>query len=131
MGLSSWLKKLGLAGGITADGIEPLTDNEQLEAALQSSARQPVFIYKHSPICAVSSFAYRQVVGFLESAEPKPAFYFIDVLGARIVSDEVASRLDVAHQSPQLLLIRDGRVLWQASHGEIQMEAIGRAFAAA
>lgn len=131
MGLSSWLKKLGLSQGLAEDGFEPIDGTTTLDTVLERSHEQPVFIYKHSPICSVSTFAYRQVVGFLSAAASKPIIYFVDVLGARPVSNDIASRLDVVHQSPQVILIRSGEVRWHGSHGDIRQEALQRALAEA
>lgn len=100
---------------------------DELNAVLEQSAREPVFIFKHSTRCAISSGAAHRVDEFIESTDDLPAFYMLKVVENRPASNELAERLGVRHQSPQLILIRDGKAAWDASHHHITPEAIQKA----
>ena len=127
MGMSSWFKKMGFAADLADIGFERVNDASDVGGLIEVSQGEPIFIYKHSPICSVSTFSYRQVARFLESHDERPRFYWVDVLASRPASQEIASRLEVVHQSPQLILVRNGEAVWHVSHGEIEEDAIERA----
>lgn len=83
-------------------------------------------IYKHSLICWQSSRAERQVSQFAEE-HPDVPVYVVDVLAHRDISDTVARRLRVGHESPQVILVHDGAAEWSTSHFGIRRKAIARA----
>ena len=103
--------------------VPKLECEEDLEAVL---AAELALIYKHSPRCAQSLFARRQVKRFVE-LNPGVPIYMIDVVGNRDVSDAVARRVGVRHESPQVILLRRGGPLWHASHGGVRANAIAAA----
>ena len=87
---------------------------------------QPLLvIFKHSTRCPVSSAAYSQVQGFLES-NPQAPVCLVDVIEDREISTEISRITSVRHESPQVLLLKDGRVVWHASHYAVTEEAITR-----
>ena len=97
----------------------PLEQVEQLEELIETSTARTQLIFKHSTTCGISRMILRM---FSDSfPQPKEAldFYFLDLHAHRDISNEVASRFQVIHQSPQLLIIRDGAVAFHASHGAI------------
>jgi bacillithiol system protein YtxJ len=96
----------------------PLTDIGQLDAIVLSSIEKPVVIFKHSTRCSVSRMALKQFENEFELEEKVDA-YFLDLIEYRTVSNEIASRFDVFHQSPQLLLIKNGKSIYDVSHNEI------------
>lgn len=96
----------------------PLTDIGQLDAIVLSSIEKPVVIFKHSTRCSVSRMALKQFENEFELQEKVDA-YFLDLIEYRTVSNEIASRFDVFHQSPQLLLIKNGKSIYDVSHSEI------------
>ncbi|MFZ5815925.1 MAG: bacillithiol system redox-active protein YtxJ [Bacillota bacterium] len=105
--------------------VKQLRTMEDLTAVLAESARQPVLIYKHSTACAVSSRAYREWQAFLTSPEADRVRHaWVRVIEERPVSLALSQRVGVAHQSPQALLIKEGRALWHASHREITADAL-------
>lgn len=96
-----------------------LTSIEQLDEIVNESAEIPVLIFKHSTRCGISRMA---LSGFekeydIEAEKARP--YFLDLLQHRDISNEIASRFGVMHQSPQLILIKEGRAVYNASHGDI------------
>ena len=97
-----------------------LTTQADAEALL--ARPEPVWIFKHSATCPVSSAADAEVQGFL-AAHPMAAGMVV-VQTARPVSNWLATRLGYVHQSPQLFLVADGKVRWQASHWGITQAAM-------
>lgn len=99
----------------------------ETEEALDEATSLPLaLLYKHSTRCGSSLRALREVERFA-SAEPEVPVFGIDVIRHREVSDRAAERLDVAHQSPQALLVRSGRQVWNASHSRITAAVLAEA----
>lgn len=100
----------------------PLVTSDQLEEIQKSS--QPSIIFKHSTRCPVSSMAKRNVQ--LEAVlipEGVPTYY-LDLIQFRDLSNAVAERWDVRHESPQLLLIHNNKCLYHASHNSISIAEV-------
>jgi bacillithiol system protein YtxJ len=101
----------------------PLQDLGQLNEIINNSHEKPVVIFKHSTRCIVSRTALKQFE--LETlqcnvfTENNVDAYFLDLLEHRDISNEIASRFGVQHQSPQLLLIKDGKSVYDVSHSDI------------
>lgn len=95
---------------------------DALDEALARAADEPVVIYKHSTACPISHQA-RQRMEALAGPEAPPV-YEVVVQRAREVSNAVAERLDVRHETPQVLLVQDGAVRHHASHGRVDPGAI-------
>ena len=98
-------------------------------AASLLSGPSPRLIFKHSPTCGISRAASIGVSMFAE-ARPDVRVVLVDVLSERALSRRIAADLGVAHQSPQALLVADGKALWHASHGSITLQRIEAAFGA-
>ena len=99
------------------DWIKLETEN-QLVNIQQKSYDQPVLIFKHSTRCSISRFALKQFENEF-TLEDRVDAYFLDLLEYRDISNEIASRFGVYHQSPQLLLIKNGQSVYDASHSDI------------
>lgn len=104
-----------------------LTEEGAAEALITSS--QPAWLLKHSCTCPISAAALDEFRRFLE-AHPEQAAGMLVVQDQRPLSNWVAQRLKFTHQSPQLFLLRDGQVLWNASHWNITLQAMDKAWAA-
>jgi len=107
--------------------LNELKSIEELNAALEQSRVRPVLLFKHSLTCPISARAYREFRSYLETAVPHVSYHMITVQTARAVSNEAAARLRIAHQSPQAILVRDGREVWSASHFDITAEQLEEA----
>ncbi len=103
----------------------PLTAISQLDEIVENSNNKTIVIFKHSTRCSISRFALKQFENEY-SLEDKVDLYFLDLLNYREVSNEIANRFQVVHQSPQLLLIKNGVVVYDASHSDIQAEVLGK-----
>ena len=105
---------------------QPLSTADELDSALDASKQRPVFVFKHSLICPVSTRADMEFGEFVRGRTDGAAeFHRIEIQNARPVSDEVATRTGVRHESPQVLLFVDGEVVWHASHGGITTATLG------
>jgi|SRR5690554_5950568 len=103
----------------------PLTRMEQLEQMEKESADQPVAIFKHSTSCGVSAFVRRNLESSLKNGgEGKAKLYFLDLLAHRDLSNEVARKWGVRHESPQLIILQNGQVVDHASHASISASMI-------
>ncbi len=98
----------------------------QLDEIIKISAQTPVLIFKHSTRCAISRFALKQFENEYEIPEEKAEPFFLDLLQHRDVSNEIAQRFSVQHQSPQLIVIKNGKAIYNISHGDISAEEAGR-----
>ena len=107
-----------------SDRVVRLTKMTELDKAVASSSDRPVFVYKHSSVCPVSARAADHYHDFAEedASTPTPLFTQVMVIENRDLSNEIESRLEVRHESPQLLLLRDGKVTWHISHFSITEE---------
>lgn len=99
-------------------GWRQLTDLGQLNEIIAESADKPVIIFKHSTRCSVSRMVLKQFENEFDLHE-KITPYFLDLLEHRDISNEIASRFVVFHQSPQLIVIKDGNAIFNDSHGSI------------
>lgn len=99
-------------------GWRQLTDLGQLNEIIAESTDKPVLVFKHSTRCGVSRMVLKQFENEFDLHE-KITPYFLDLLEHRDVSNEIASRFGVFHQSPQLIVIKDGKALFNDSHGSI------------
>ncbi len=95
-----------------------LTDLVQLDQIDEESSIQPVIIFKHSTRCSVSRMALHHFENDFDT-EGAIIPYFLDLLEHRDISNEIASRYSVVHQSPQLLLISKGKSIYDVSHNFI------------
>jgi len=104
--------------------LKELRTIQDLEEALNQSHQQPVLLFKHSMTCSISDRALAEFKSHLENPDPRIIYKLITVQTARKVSDEAAARLKVEHESPQAILVRNGRELWNASHNQITAAAL-------
>ncbi|MEY4986460.1 MAG: hypothetical protein RL567_239 [Bacteroidota bacterium] len=100
----------------------PLTTVAQLDEIVQLSETKPALIFKHSTRCSISSTALSRLERAWDAAET-PAFY-LDLITYRPISGAIAEKFDVEHQSPQVLVIHQGKCTYSATHWEIAMDEI-------
>jgi monothiol bacilliredoxin len=100
--------------------LTPLHDIESVDAAIAESRERPVLLFKHSRYCGVSCEALDQLQSHVDAqAEPAVAYKMVTVQTHRPVSDAVALRLGIRHETPQVILLRNGKAVWNASHFRI------------
>jgi bacillithiol system protein YtxJ len=101
-----------------------LTELKTLDEIAEISKKQTVAILKHSTSCGISRMVLRQFEQSYDLKEEQIKLYFLDLLAYRDISNKIASRFNVPHQSPQLLVIKDGKVVFETSHSSIQSEKL-------
>jgi bacillithiol system protein YtxJ len=106
--------------------LKLLPDTAALEAAIAESRERPVLIFKHSRTCGVSCEAYDELHAHLADATVEASYNVITVQSHRGVSDEAAARLGIRHETPQVILLRDGVPVWNASHFRITADELTR-----
>lgn len=98
---------------------------ESLEDIDKASVESPVVIFKHSTRCSISSMALSRFERSWNEAEmEKINIYYLDLIAFREVSDQVAERYDVYHQSPQLIVVKEGKCIYNDSHTGISYETL-------
>jgi bacillithiol system protein YtxJ len=96
-----------------------LNDIQQLQHIADKSKAKTQVIFKHSTRCGISRMVLNQFVDAYELTDKDLDLYYLDVLNYRDVSNEVGYTFQVMHQSPQLLVIKNGIAVAHASHGAI------------
>lgn len=99
-----------------------LTGEEQLKQIISKSQIKAQVIFKHSSRCSISAVALQRLQKVSQPADID--FYFLDLLSYRSLSNKIANLFDVPHESPQVLVIRDGKCVYEESHMGISMNDI-------
>ncbi|MFV5693564.1 bacillithiol system redox-active protein YtxJ [Flavobacterium sp. LT1R49] len=102
-----------------------LTNLGQLNEIIFISNEKPVAIFKHSTRCSVSRMALKQFENEFNSSD-KVTPYFLDLIAHRDISNAIADQFGVRHESPQLILIKDGKAIYNVSHSDIDAEELGK-----
>ena len=103
----------------------PLEKEDQLEKI--KSAEGYNVIFKHNTTCPISKGARQRFEEEADNLEKVDAVYFLDLLAHRDISDAIAKEFDVEHESPQLLLIKDGKCTYSESMSDISVAATAQA----
>lgn len=110
---------------------QPLVRPEQITDLIDLSHEKTVLIFKHSTRCIISSMVLRSLESNADQLSHLGSWHYLDLIANRDCSNEVATVLDVVHQSPQLIVLNERTVLWEASHQSISPESILAALASA
>ena len=97
----------------------PLTSLEQLETIETESNAASVLIFKDSTRCGISKMVIKQFEKLFTEENQHLKVYYLDLLNYRDISNEIAVKFQVMHQSPQLIVIRNGTAVHHASHNDI------------
>jgi len=95
-----------------------LDSTEKLDELFQKSHEAPVVLFKHSTTCPISAAVYREMANL--DAEVN----IVVVQSARNVSNEIAERTGIRHESPQAIVLKDGKPVYQASHYNVTAEEV-------
>jgi len=99
-----------------------ITDEHQLETIKEQSKNEPVVIFKHSTRCSISAMAKSRLER--ETAPSGVAFYYLDLIKYRPISAKIAETFQVHHESPQIILVKNGECVYDESHNGIDMHDI-------
>jgi bacillithiol system protein YtxJ len=106
--------------------VVELRQDQDFEQFLERSKADPVIIFKHSTQCSISGHVYRDFTDFADSV-PRVESAVVLVIENRRLSNAIAERFGIRHESPQALIIKDGLVVWHASHWSITAESLSHA----
>jgi bacillithiol system protein YtxJ len=99
-----------------------IDDRAALENLITDSKNKPVIVFKHSNACPISSRAYRE----MEKVDAQ--VNILEVQSAREISRELANVTGVRHETPQVIVLRDGKAVWNASHFDVTAGDVTKAF---
>lgn len=100
-----------------------LNSLSQLDQIDELSKTKLQIIFKHSTRCSVSTMAKRGLDMDLKQADVTQFdIYYLDLITYRAVSNDIATRYNVQHESPQILVIKDGKCVFDASHSDVSLE---------
>ena len=102
----------------------PLTQSDQLTDLQKASHEQPVLIFKHSTTCSISVAAKGKIERQWADSGLTVPIYYLDLLRFRPLSAQIAEQFGIRHESPQLLLIKDGECRYDASHMGIRLSDV-------
>ena len=91
----------------------------QLDEIALNSNNKAQLIFKHSTTCGISSMVLRMITNSWTIEEGQVDLYFLDLHAHRNISNEVAHKFQVMHQSPQLIIVKNGVTVYHNSHGAI------------
>lgn len=99
-----------------------LKSEGQLKELSEKSYNRPQVIFKHSTRCGISAMAKSRLERDIAPANAD--FYFLDLITYRNISNKISSNFNVYHESPQILIIKNGECIYDESHGSITMSEI-------
>lgn len=105
-------------------GFQTMVDTGALDSLMDNSNERPVVVFKHSLACPISALAYR------EMQKLEREVVLVEVQNARQLSRELADRSGIRHESPQVIVFRNGKAVWDASHYDVKAQAVSRALEA-
>ena len=105
-------------------GWKTLCSTADVDAAIESSNQRSVVLFKHSTRCSISSMAWNRIININEDESESIGFYYLDLIQHRDVSNYIAERLSVNHESPQVIVVKNGEATLDISHFEIQPKEI-------
>ncbi|AZB29145.1 MULTISPECIES: bacillithiol system redox-active protein YtxJ [Chryseobacterium] len=111
--------------GETKSFWKTIKSEEDLEKAIKQSYENRVAVFKHSTSCFISKTVLKNFEKEIENSdEQNVSFYFLDLLAFRPISNKIAEDFGIRHESPQLIVIEDGKAINNASHQDISLSQI-------
>ncbi|BAP31585.1 hypothetical cytosolic protein [Chryseobacterium sp. StRB126] len=101
-----------------------IKSEEDLEKAIESSYQHKIAIFKHSTSCFISKTVLRNFEKEVENSDQEVQVYFLDLLAHRPLSNKIAEDFGIRHESPQLIVIENGKPVNSASHQDISLSQI-------
>lgn len=99
-----------------------ITSSDQIDELVAESSNKPVVIFKHSTTCGISRMVLRSFEKNYALSEEDIKLYFLDLKQYRSISNEIAERFQVHHESPQLIVIKNGKTVHHDSHQGIDAD---------
>lgn len=101
-----------------------ITSEDDVRKIIEASIHKTQIIFKDSHSCGISAYAKERLAEGSSLLEEKSEFNYLDLLQYRSVSNFIATELGITHQSPQIIVIKDKKVVYRDSHHSIQPEKI-------
>ncbi len=101
-----------------------LVSEKELHECIERSAVNPQVIFKHSTRCIISKMVLQQFEEQIDSIPANAELLFLDLLSHRDISDSIATQLNVHHESPQVIVIKNGKAIFHESHHSIDAAAV-------
>ncbi len=102
----------------------PLESENDLVKAMETSFAKSTVIFKHSVRCFISKTVLQNFEKEVENNQVDAVFYYLDLIKHRALSNKIAEDFNVAHQSPQVIVLKDGKPVADASHQSISVSLI-------
>ena len=110
---------------------DTIRDLDHLEALIAGSFDRPLLLFKHSRSCGTSHVAREELLAHTAGAALDATYALLTVQDQRDLSDAIGRHFSLRHETPQVLVIRDGKLTWSGSHFRITASAIAAAIEAA
>lgn len=107
--------------------FKEITSSQEFGEILDESCQRKIILFKHSTTCPISERAWQEVQAFIKENTDDVLVVMIKVIESRPVSNQIANDLEVKHQSPQVLLLSNRKVLWHVSHQSVTRNKIIKA----
>lgn len=101
-----------------------IESESDLDKAISESSERKVAIFKHSTRCHISKMVLKNFEREVQQNDGDVSYYFLDLLEYRPISNRIESDLNVVHQSPQLIVLKDGKAINNMSHQSISTSGI-------
>lgn len=106
-----------------------LNSVDDIHRIVELSKSKPQVIFKHSTTCPISGMAKMRVEDNVVSISTDVDFHYLDLLQYRNISNAIASELEVHHESPQIIMLINGEVVYDASHFDITIDELNESLA--
>ncbi|KIA83516.1 general stress protein [Kaistella solincola] len=101
-----------------------IQSEEDLDKAIAESNDKKVVIFKHSTRCQISKRVLSNFESEVKASDKDATYYFLDLIKYRPISNKIADDLDVTHQSPQIIVLENGKAVKNASHSNISLSLV-------
>jgi bacillithiol system protein YtxJ len=109
--------------------LSTLEGIDELDRVVAESGLRPLLLFKHSYSCGVSAEALVELIIHREDKRGEARYAMVTVQTHREVSNAITRKFGVRHETPQALLVRDGEVIWSASHFRVNAAELRKALA--
>ncbi|WP_313501887.1 bacillithiol system redox-active protein YtxJ [Kaistella carnis] len=101
-----------------------IESEEDLNKAVEQSSEKKVVLFKHSTRCFISKTVLKNFEKEVQNSDKDVAYYFLDLIAYRSISNKMADQFGVTHQSPQMIVLENGKAIKDASHQSISVNLI-------
>jgi len=101
-----------------------ITSEEDLQAIEKASFASPQIVFKHSTRCGISSHVWATLQNASSELEGKGQLHYLDLLTYRPLSNKIAHDWNVLHQSPQVIVLKEGKAIHHSSHFAVNAQKI-------